>query len=260
MTLIESQIGFKPTPQQLDRLRTRSGMFKVSGDEVFATFQGEGSTIGQPAVFLRLHFCNLRCSWCDTKYTWDNTLPEFWDEPSDWSIVGTTNKINRTWDEKFQTLSQRRLVITGGEPMLQQKKIVELIEHLPDWEVEIETNGTVRPLECLVNKCQFNVSPKLENSGNAKVVRYKPEVLKTYAAIDMAWFKFVVTSPDDFVELDKIVAECKLPTRRIIVMPEGSTQEEVANHAKEILPGLEQRGWRILPRLQLILFGSKRRT
>src|SRR3989344_6051962 len=96
---------YKPTPEEVASLKVKPGQFKVSGDQVFFTFQGEGQSIGKPAVFLRLHLCNLHCGWCDTKYTWDKKSPEFWQEGEDWTL-----------EQAVQNVSQfpaNRLVITG---------------------------------------------------------------------------------------------------------------------------------------------------
>lgn len=56
--------------------RNDSENFRVSGDGVFYTLQGEGASMGRPATFLRLHHCNLDCSWCDAWYTWDQRSKE----------------------------------------------------------------------------------------------------------------------------------------------------------------------------------------
>jgi len=80
--------------------------------EIFHSIQGEGPTNGTPAVFLRLAQCNLACSWCDTKYTWD------WQHFSyDKEVVSLDA---REVEERILELGCRHLVITGGEPLLQQ--------------------------------------------------------------------------------------------------------------------------------------------
>lgn len=242
---------YKPTPDERLRLKMKPEQFKVSGDQVFFTLQGEGETIGTPAVFLRLHFCNLHCGWCDTKYTWDKNSREFWQEGEDWDFQHTL--------EEVSSHTAKRLVITGGEPMLQQGRIAEFMELIPDWEIEIETNGTIAPLPLLSQRCQFNVSPKLENSGNTLKLRYKPEVLKVFNELPKTTFKFVVQSERDLDEIDQIVDEYELDSSKIIIMPEGTTQEEIRNHALSVSEQIKQRGWRLLPRLQVMLWGAKRK-
>ena len=162
----------------------------MSGDKVFATLQGEGllesegGTAGCPAVFFRLHYCNLHCGqpcgWkCDTGYTWDTSREEYWKEPEDWTIGKTKREIEKAWKEKFadEKGAEKRLVITGGEPLLQQDLIIKFLEKMSEWKVEIETNGTLLPQNEL-RRCQINCSPKLSNSGNEKEIRLKPMVLE----------------------------------------------------------------------------------
>jgi 7-carboxy-7-deazaguanine synthase len=253
---------YKATSKDRLSLRSKPDMLKVSGDQVFATLQGEGVTVGEPAVFLRLHFCNLACSWCDTKYTWDKSREEFWREPVDWSFSEASKNIEKAWSEKFGfdvTNLERRLVITGGEPLLQQRKIVSLLEFLPGWNIEIETNGTITPLPEL-QECQINCSPKLKNSGNLKNRRYRTETLKAINAMSNSWFKFVVISERDIVEIEQIVKECNLNSQKILIMPEGSTLDATMVHLRLVEKVLRRKGWNVTKRNQLVWFGNKRRT
>lgn len=242
---------YRPSFDEKSRLKMKPEHFKVSGDQTFFTLQGEGQSIGKPAVFLRLHFCNLHCSWCDTKYTWDKNSREFWQEGEDWSFQHTLKEISKN--------PTKRLVITGGEPMLQQKRIAEFVYLIPDWEIEVETNGTIEPPPLLAQKCQFNVSPKLENSDNSPKLRYKPDVLKVFNQLPKTTFKFVIQSERDFDEIDQIVSECELDPSKIIIMPEGTTQEDIKGHALSISEQVKNREWRLLPRLQVMLWGAKRK-
>lgn len=255
---------YKPTQEDKARISPKKDMLKVSGDGVFATLQGEGKTAGFPSVFLRLHYCNLSCGqkggWqCDTDYTWDKNKAEYWKEPGDWSFQESADKIEAEWSRNFGYLESKRLVVTGGEPLLQQEKIIKLISKLPGWKVEIETNGTIDPLPEL-SECQFNCSPKLENSGNTKRLRYKPEILRHINKIPESNFKFVASSPEDFEEIDNIVTECRLDPNKILIMPEGKTFENVELHAQLIKEEIAKRNWKLTYRNQLIWFGPKRRT
>jgi len=241
---------YRPTYVEKSALRMKPEQFKVSGDQAFFTLQGEGQSIGKPAVFLRLHFCNLHCEWCDTKYTWDRNSKEFWQEAEDWDFQRTLKEIS--------DYPSKRLVITGGEPMLQQERIAKFAELIPNWEIEIETNGTIAPRDSLVQRCQFNVSPKLGNSGNPLRTRYRPEVLKEFNVLPKTTFKFVVQSENDFEEIDQIVNECELDSNKIIIMPEGITEEDIKYRALSVAEQVKQRGWRLLPRLQVTLWGARR--
>ncbi|MBI2018771.1 7-carboxy-7-deazaguanine synthase QueE [Candidatus Daviesbacteria bacterium] len=241
---------YTPTPLEAQRIKMQPDMLKVSGDGVFFSIQGEGRSLGLPSVFLRLHFCNLRCSWCDTKYTWDKNSPEFWQESQDWTIDRAKAEITR--------FPARRLIVTGGEPLLQQRKIVNLLQQMPDWEVEIETSGTIAPLPELQERVQFNVSPKLDNSGNPRVVRLKPQVLRALNELPLTSFKFVVQDPSDFAEIHRIVQDCGLDQSKIIIMPEGSTQEDIRRHGLMVVEDVKLQGWRLMPRLHIDLWGHQR--
>lgn len=243
---------YHPTPDEISASTLKPDLLKVSGDGTFFTLQGEGDSIGKPAVFLRLHLCNLQCTWCDTRYTWDRTSSEFWQESEDWDIDRTVTEIS--------VFNPRRLVITGGEPMMQQTTIAQLIDHIPDWDVEIETNGTIPPIQKLAERCQFNVSPKLANSGDPERIRLRPKVLRAYNALPKTTFKFVVQTDADIAEIDAIVAVQSLDPEKIIIMPEGKSDTEIREHALNVVEGIKARGWRLLPRLQVILWGNTRGT
>lgn len=260
----EAKQYYIPTIQERASIQANSDMLKLSGDRVFATYQGEGVTAGLPAVFLRLHYCNLTCGkdsgWkCDTDYTWDIRKPEFWQEPEDWSISRTVSEVENQWQSQFGANEEKRLVVTGGEPLIQQTKIVQLVSLLDGWQIEIETNGTILPVEEL-GQCQFNCSPKLENSGNLKRRRYKPDVLRRINSFQDSWFKFVVMADKDLDEVEQIIGKCELDNRKILIMPEGRSVSEVLRHAQTVVEKARLNGWNMTMRNQLMWFGDKRRT
>lgn len=263
---------YRPTSKDVSRITRNNHTFKISGDKIFATLQGEGllesdgGTAGCPAVFLRLHWCNLHCGhpigWkCDTGYTWDTSRKEYWQEPEDWTIEKTKKAIEDAWKIKFgdTNSNKRRVVITGGEPLIQQDLIVELVTKMPEWMVEIETNGTIEPKDGL-ERCQLNCSPKLSNSGNKKSIRLKPRVLRVVNDWPVSWFKFVVNERKDLDEIEKLVTDCQLNPKKILIMPEGLTKEVVDEHQKIVENMVLAKGWRIIMRNQLLWFGPKRRT
>lgn len=218
-------------------------------NELFFSVQGEGASIGMPAVFARLHLCNLQCVWCDTRYTWDPAHPHY----DNYERV-TPAELS----ERLQTFPCRRLIITGGEPLLHTAAIEELLDLLPDWSVEIETNGTLPGTHNIRERCQFNVSPKLPSSGNDHRLMYRPQVLRTLMEAPHAWFKFVVADQADFAAMEALIQELGLPHDRIIVMPEGRSQADITEHALAIVEQVKERGYRLLPRLHVMLWGDKR--
>ena len=159
--------------------------------EIFGpTFQGEGPSAGQRAAFLRLAGCNLACSWCDTPYTWDGRR---------FDLARESRRM--VADEVLRRIRAGRaplLVVTGGEPLLQQDALLPvLLEcHRDGQAIEVETNGTVMPEPALVRLVsRFNVSPKLGNSAVPGEKRIRPDVLAGFRSTGKAIFKFVVEAP-----------------------------------------------------------------
>ena len=234
--------------------------------EIFDTVQGEGRNLGRPVVFARLSGCNLQCSWCDTPYTWAFTekLAEKHDEGKVYNRSQEQIKISvGEAIDQISTLKIPRLVVTGGEPMTQQAAITELANGLKanneDYWVEIETNGTVVPKpETIEAIDQFNVSPKLENSGNSKAKRDKAPAMEAYVASGKADFKFVVFGDQDLPEILELVEKYKIPHERVFLMPEGRTEEEVERHQKELVQLAIDNNFNVTTRLHVLIWGAKR--
>ena len=100
--------------------------------ELFFSIQGEGELTGIPSVFVRTSGCNLRCRWCDTKY-------------SSWTPEGENVDIEELV-EKVCSYPARHVVITGGEPMIAKdiKEFVDLLKQSGK-HITIETAGTIAP-------------------------------------------------------------------------------------------------------------------
>ncbi len=208
-----------------------------SAPELFYSLQGEGANLGTPAIFIRLAGCNLRCTWCDTAYSWGAGM-----ELSIAELV-----------EKIREFPCTHLVITGGEPLLQQEGISELLQALPDYSVEIETNGTVVPDEFLRQRVtQWNVSPKLSHA--AQPASLDRVVLHDFASLPHSWFKFVVQQPTDWEE----IAQLELPKGRIILMPCARSREELRAARLTLAELCIQHGVRFGDRLHLELWDSKK--
>ena len=214
--------------------------------EIFQSLQGEGASIGTPAVFVRLYGCNLSCVWCDTAYAWDGAV----------APIDISAREAAAWVRRWAT---RRVVLTGGEPLLQQSELVRLLDQLPGWFAEVETNGTVIPKAELEGRIgQFNVSPKLMGSGNCRALRQ--EVLTWYGteAPDRAWFKFVVDTEDELREVESLAKTCRLERSRIILMPQAKTMLELETRRLQVAKWCIQSGFRFSDRLQMTLWGEKK--
>lgn len=237
----------------------------VSSDEgqpeVFYTLQGEGISCGQPAVFVRLSNCNLSCVWCDTPYTWNFERTKS-DHPE--KYVKKEQQTEVAVEELRELINSKTpdgaiLVITGGEPMLQQKEIAELIYggKLKSSRIEIETNGTIAPNGLLVAKCHFNVSLKLSNAGMTTDKRLRSEAIKMYAQAKSI-FKFVVDSVGDLEEIKGIVERYKIENQLVWLMPQGRSPEELNEKLEWLAGECMANGFNLTNRLHVQTWGAKR--
>ncbi|MCX8082958.1 MAG: 7-carboxy-7-deazaguanine synthase QueE [bacterium] len=146
--------------------------------EIFYSIQGEGILQGLPMIFIRLAGCNLRCSFCDTKYAWGK---------------GKKQDVRRII-KKIERYPSRWVCITGGEPLLQQ--LSPLIKILKDRKycVAIETNGTIWQD---IKIDWFTVSPKREGLKSFRC-GYDERFLKVANE-----FKYVITHKKDMDFIDK---------------------------------------------------------
>ena len=193
--------------------------------EIFASLQGEGPSQGKPCAFVRLSRCNLGCVWCDTAYTWrfegderPHRSGSFYERKAEQVTLAEDEVAAR-----IVALGQPRLVVTGGEPLLQAPALARMLALLPEAiAVEVETNGTVAPPPALdARVSQYNVSPKLGHSGNPAELALVPERLAEWAAHPRAVFKFVIAEPADVAEVLGLVERFAIPRERVWLMAEG---------------------------------------
>lgn len=165
--------------------------------EKFTSINGEGLKQGELAVFIRFAGCNLRCSYCDTRYSFEN--PKFIDESVE-EIMDYVRKAN-----------VKNITITGGEPLL-QKNINELLEKLTNegYNVEIETNGSINIKDFVNNpnisytldyKLPVSLMEKSMDTENYKYITKKDSV------------KFVCGSDLDLKRMKEIIDEFDLTSK-----------------------------------------------
>ncbi|MCD6049290.1 MAG: queE [Verrucomicrobia bacterium] len=238
--------------------------------EIFHSLQGEGRSLGVPSVFIRSSLCNLHCIWCDTDYTWNWTGTPFKHlrdaQPGYQKFRKEEQIIELTTKEIVAEVNQyhsRNVVLTGGEPMLHQANWIEVIDGLraidPSYTVEIETNGTILPeAELDARLTHYNVSPKLTNSANPEHLRERSEVLKFYAASPKAYFKFVISQEADLAEVLTLQKKYGIPSRRIYLMPQGTSVADLNARQMMLVEICQQYGFNYTDRLHIRLFGEKR--
>ena len=209
--------------------------------------------MGVPSVFLRLATCNLSCRWCDTKYTWDWQNFDYETEVAELEESEVQAKI--------QAFGCSHLVITGGEPMLQQAGLAPLVKSLSEegYTFEVETNGTIVPApEMLRYIGHWNVSPKLRTSGNPSAESQVPSALEVFAGLPEAYFKFVVTGESDVGEVCALRDRYGLEPDRVLLMPEGRTPDALARKSAWLSEACVKNGFRFTTRLHIILWGDER--
>ncbi len=221
--------------------------------EIFCSVQGEGVNIGKPAVFLRLGLCNLKCTWCDTKYTWDWKTYNSKEQLVEMPLEDVEQEILRH--------NRKYLVVTGGEPMIQQNRLIPLLERLENSGVfiEVETNGTIVPDQRLVNLVDhWSVSPKLQNSGNSQSLREVPECYRLFASTTACHFKYVIQSEDDFKEVQTLADKYDLVPDKIVLMPEAQSREDLLSRSRWLVELCKTQGYMFSTRLHILLWGNER--
>jgi organic radical activating enzyme len=232
--------------------------------EIFASLQGEGPSAGKPCAFVRLSRCNLACVWCDTAYTWrfegDNRPHR-----SDETYERKANQVTLPEEDvaaRIAALGQPRLVVTGGEPLLQAPALARMLALLPrEIAIEIETNGTVAPppaLDALVG--HYNVSPKLTHSGNPGQLALIPERLAEWAANPRAAFKFVIAEPGDLAEVLALADRYAIPRERVWLMAEGTDAATLHGREAWLAQLCLDNQLTLSKRLHIELYGDSRGT
>lgn len=164
--------------------------------EIYKSLQGESSYTGIPCIFVRLAGCNLRCTWCDSEYTFKG---------------GVRMTLEEVEAEVHRLSPDGGLVeITGGEPMLQEHEAVALMERLliSGYEVLLETSGE-RPLDKVTQRVVKIVDVKCPDSGEGGT--FRRENLKVLTRRDE--IKFVLASRKDYEFARDFIREFELPAR-----------------------------------------------
>jgi 7-carboxy-7-deazaguanine synthase len=164
--------------------------------EIYKSIQGESTHAGLPCVFVRLTGCNLRCSWCDSEYTFTG---------------GHRVALEEVLQEVERLSPYGGLVeITGGEPMLQEREVVPLMQRLLDtgYTVLLETSGE-RPLAGVPKGVVKVVDVKCPNSGEPDT--FHMENLEALGLQDE--MKFVLSDRNDYEFARDFVARHSLDRR-----------------------------------------------
>jgi len=171
--------------------------------EIYKSVQGESSFAGLPCIFVRLAGCNLRCTWCDSEYTFTG---------------GKKMSLEEVEDVVAALLPCTLIEFTGGEPMLQEKELVPFMQRLlaHGHTLLLETSGE-RPLQAVPKQVHKIVDVKCPQSGEGGTF-HRPN-LETLGPGDEV--KFVLAGREDYEFARAFIREHKLNERagQILLSP-----------------------------------------
>lgn len=262
---------------------SREGIFPLVEDNGVAstgwtfpgTIQGEGKLCGTPSLFIRTQGCNLRCSWknalgetvpCDTAHTW----------PDDGGHLVDIEPLVESLYDLCLPRNLRHIVVTGGEPMLQEDATEELLKYLKGYgfHTTLETNSTIFSPHIMYSTDLLSISPKL-GMTHLSDKEYAEIVAKNINHLHMnrhrmVQLKFVVSQLSDderirsFVKMvdDKCQTFCSRfhAIEDVLVMPMGASREELQRTAPIAAQLAIKNSWRYSPRLHVDLWNNKERT
>jgi 7-carboxy-7-deazaguanine synthase len=224
--------------------------------EIYPSVQGEGVLTGTPSLFVRASGCNLRCWYCDTPFT-------------SWRPEGDDLAVEEIVRQVLAGECEH-VVLTGGEPML-FAELVPLCAELRRLgrHITIETAGTLHlSLECDL----MSISPKRANSTPSAAeagswserhehTRHVPQVIKRLITEYPYQFKFVIDTLADCEDVEAYLQELpQIARERVLLMPQGTTQEQLAKIEKWLKPYCEAHGLTYCPRMHIQWYGFRRGT
>lgn len=203
--------------------------------EIFHSIQGEGVTMGQPTVFVRLSGCNLACRWCDTEYAKE--------EGKDMAP-----------EEVLAEVAEhgcRNVCVTGGEPMF-QAETVRLLDMLLDSEyfVTLETNGSIS-LEKLTCSENLMISMDIKCPGSGQADRMDMSNIELLGPTDQ--LKFIISDRKDYEYAREIIKEHS-PVCGIVMTPVWGF--DIAQIVKWVLK--DKLDARVMPQLHKLIWGNER--
>lgn len=232
-------------------------------NELFYSLQGEGKLAGTPSVFVRTSGCNLRCWFCDSYHT-------------SWEPTGAWLSIDEIVEEVTSFAAAEHVVLTGGEPLVHEESVT-LLEELSDrgYHTTVETNGT-RFREAPIDLA--SVSPKLASStptaerdpggdgewaDRHERARIDVDALANLVDAYESQLKFVVTGREDLAEIRDLVdrvrrtAASTVADADVLLMPEGTTREELDERRNDVAELAREYGYRYTPRLHVDLWNDE---
>lgn len=261
------------------KFRPRAPTFRVEVDEMYCAPQGEGPNLGRPSLFVRFHGCPLSCRWCDTRFTWDKEHPDFGKDTRTYTNLQSVVGAMLSASAKEQP---EGLVLTGGEPMMYQRHLVEIVDEyrnacregrLREVEVEVETSGALMPGTTINEDWHFNVSHKLATAGDHggigqhRLWNQRAAQLFMVSAKSVAFKPVVGEGDETALELYLTwLLEIKPPSwdddylmKHVYLMPEGQTRLAVATNQRLVIQLAQRYGTRVTTRMHVTAFNDERK-
>ena len=167
------------------------GVVVLRVKEIFHSIQGEGPYTGHSAIFIRLAGCNLKCSFCDEHHS------RPYEEMEEYHIISTIGKLAASVN-----ISPKIIVVTGGEPFLQNFSFLSKMAHEAGFQVHVETNGTLfhKEHDYQYHNMKIVCSPKKEKIVHPLMNKY------------ITWYKLIVKKGDMFNQVN-------INSRNIYIQP-----------------------------------------
>lgn len=233
-------------------------------NEVYSTITGEGPNVGKPTVVVRLFGSN---------YVDRNDIRPFASNPD--PEHRATNARNILIDDLMEEINKTkgpkdRLLIVGGETMLQQEAIVAFLERFETWFnrkpfVELQTSGTIMPMERLIALVDhFSVALRLANATNSNDRRATvdgrifPDIIKTFLATEKVSFITYLRNAGGIQEVEEIMAINAIPNDLMWVSYAPTNPMEAKRAGVEIAKSCIAKSFNFSPRLHVSLFDAKR--
>ncbi|HEU5375496.1 MAG TPA: 7-carboxy-7-deazaguanine synthase QueE [Ktedonobacteraceae bacterium] len=225
--------------------------------EIYRSIQGEGILMGVPTTFVGFFACNLRCSWCDTKYSWSIRDGGTWESTPPAEVA-----------ERVGRLGARHVVLTGGEPTLQKElPLLALLLKGQEHHLTIETNSTIFLNKAVPLIDLWSLSPKLSSAGQDYIRLHIIQYFLEHLRPDQQQWKFVIRHDADEAQLRDLLLHFPLFATRhlpIILQPEGAAAlpdysaalEQLAERVRD--PFWKDYVVRILPQLHVIVWGRRK--
>lgn len=254
-----------------DAAGNRLPQLPASGFDFPGTIQGEGKLNGVPSLFIRLSGCNLHCIWkqpdgslseCDTAY----------------ASYRVRHSVSLSIEEISQivyhnTTHLKHIVITGGEPFLQEKSLKQLcikLKQIKDYHITVETNATIFDEELAGYIDFFSLSPKLSASAPAAPYtelhenkRMQPSIIQNFITHSLQYhksfqLKFVCSGKQDIEEIQHLLSQLQgWKNEDVLLMPLGADPMALQQNVRQVLEYCIRNDWRYCNRLHLSLFGNK---